>query len=66
MLCVTNLIIIMKTTTSLRLDNDVIVIIKEISIKKGFTHPISKELPNLSKTINEIVREYNDLTTSLK
>ncbi len=48
----------MKRTITLRLEKDVYDFISEISVIKGFHHPLSKDLPNFSKTINSVIKEY--------
>ena len=48
----------MKRTITLRLEKDVYDLLGKISVLKGFHHPLSKDIPNISKTLNLVVKEY--------
>ncbi len=49
-----------KKIISIRIDNEILDYLKELSFKKGFHHKLSKDIPNITKTIELIISEHKD------
>lgn len=49
-----------KKIVSIRIDNDTLNYLKKLSFIKGFHHKLSKDIPNITKTIELIISEHKE------